>query len=36
MVAPWWKRIGWLIVIWSASVATLALVSLVLRFWLAP
>lgn len=22
--APWWKKLGWLILIWSASVAALA------------
>lgn len=25
MRSPWWKRLGWLIVIWSASVTALAL-----------
>lgn len=29
-----WKRLAWMIAIWSASVAALALVSLLLRFWL--
>lgn len=27
----WWRRIGWLVLIWSASVAALALVAAVLR-----
>lgn len=27
----WWKRIGWLLLIWSASVAALGLVALMLR-----
>jgi hypothetical protein len=31
---PFWKRLAWMIAIWSASVAALALLSLGLRFWL--
>jgi len=27
----WWKRIGWLLLIWSASVAALGLVAAMLR-----
>ncbi|MFA7440416.1 MAG: DUF2474 domain-containing protein [Sphingomonadaceae bacterium] len=27
----WWRRIGWLVLIWSASVATLAIVAGILR-----
>lgn len=27
----WWRRIGWLIVIWIASVASLGAVALLLR-----
>jgi len=34
MAAPLWKRLAWLILIWSASVAALGAVSLVLRLWL--
>jgi len=30
------KRLGWMMVIWSASVATLGVVSWVLRIWLKP
>jgi hypothetical protein len=33
-IAPIWKRLLWMLVIWSASVATLAAVSLLLRWWL--
>jgi hypothetical protein len=29
--SPWWKRLGWLIVIWSASVAALALAAWLMR-----
>jgi hypothetical protein len=31
-----WKRIGWMLLIWSASVAALGTVSLILRLWLKP
>jgi len=27
----WWRRIGWLLLIWSASVAALALVAAMLK-----
>jgi hypothetical protein len=27
----WWKRVGWLILIWGASVAALALVAAMLK-----
>ncbi|WP_312423912.1 DUF2474 domain-containing protein [Serratia sp. (in: enterobacteria)] len=29
--APWWKRIGWLVIIWSASVLGLFVVASLLR-----
>lgn len=29
--ASWWRRIGWLIVIWIVSVASLGVVALLLR-----
>ena len=32
--APLWKRLAWMVAIWSASVAALGVVSLALRFWL--
>jgi hypothetical protein len=28
---PWWKKLGWLILIWSASVVALAVVALLLK-----
>jgi hypothetical protein len=34
MVAPLWKRMLWMLFIWSASVAALGTLSLVLRWWL--
>jgi hypothetical protein len=33
---PLWKRLGWLAVIWSASVAAMFVVSGLLRLWLKP
>ncbi|WP_171018868.1 DUF2474 family protein [Microbulbifer harenosus] len=30
-----WKRLGWMALIWMMSVATLGLLSLLLRWWLA-
>ncbi|MCE9940435.1 DUF2474 domain-containing protein [Serratia liquefaciens] len=29
--APWWKRVGWLVIIWSASVLGLFLVASMFR-----
>ncbi|MGZ3253211.1 MAG: DUF2474 domain-containing protein [Burkholderiaceae bacterium] len=29
--SPWWKKMGWLILIWSASVAVLAVIALAIR-----
>ncbi|SUI57303.1 Protein of uncharacterised function (DUF2474) [Serratia marcescens] len=29
--APWWKRIGWLVIIWSASVLGLFVVASLFR-----
>lgn len=31
-----WKRLGWMLLIWSASVAALGALSLILRLWLKP
>jgi hypothetical protein len=28
---PWWKKLGWLILIWSASVAALGIVAWLLK-----
>jgi hypothetical protein len=28
---PWWKKLGWLVLIWSASVAALGVVALLLK-----
>ncbi len=36
MSSPLWKRLAWLVLIWSASVAALGVVSLVLGLWLKP
>ncbi|WP_293921935.1 DUF2474 domain-containing protein [Sphingobium sp. UBA5915] len=33
---PLWKRLGWLIAIWTMSVGSLALVGGVIRYWLKP
>lgn len=33
---PLWKRLAWLAVIWSASVAAMFVVSGLLRLWLKP
>jgi hypothetical protein len=32
--APLWKRLGWMALIWIASVTALAIVAGVIRFWL--
>jgi hypothetical protein len=31
---PVWKRVVWMVLIWSASVAALGTLSLILRLWL--
>ena len=33
---PLWKRLGWLVLIWAASVLALTLVGWFLRLWLSP
>jgi hypothetical protein len=32
--APLWKRLAWMVLIWSGGVLALGVVSLVLRLWL--
>lgn len=34
--APLWRRLGWMALIWTASVAALGMVAYGLRWWLAP
>jgi len=29
---PWWRRLGWLVLLWTLSVAALALVAGVIRW----
>ena len=31
---PLWSRLGWLVLIWCASVLALGLVALIIRMWL--
>jgi hypothetical protein len=33
---PLWKRLGWLVLIWAASVTTMFVLSGLLRLWLKP
>ncbi|MCB2067222.1 MAG: DUF2474 domain-containing protein [Erythrobacter sp.] len=33
---PLWQRLAWMAAIWLTSVATLGIVGLLLRLWLAP
>ena len=33
--APLWKRLAWMALIWATSVATLGLVAMLLRAWIA-
>jgi len=32
--APLWKRLGWMALIWAASVFALGVVAAVIKFWL--
>ena len=34
--APLWKRVGWLVLIWTLSVLALGNVAGVIRWWLHP
>ena len=31
---PLWRKLGWFLGIWAASVAVLGVVSLIIRYWL--
>lgn len=31
---PWWKKLGWLILLWAASVSTLGLVAYGIRLFM--
>ena len=31
---PWWKRLGWLVLIWTLSVGLLGIVAMIIRSWL--
>ncbi len=33
-VRPWWKKLGWLILIWSASVAALGLFAWLMKLFM--
>lgn len=35
-LAPFWQRLGWLALIWLASVLALGIVASVIRWWLHP
>lgn len=32
--SPLWKRLGWMALIWAASVSLLGVVSLAIRWWI--
>lgn len=31
---PWWKRLGWFVLLWLAGVATVSAVAFLIRWWL--
>lgn len=31
-----WQKLGWMILIWSASIAALGAVTFVIRLWIVP
>lgn len=35
-VVPWAKRLAWFVGLWAAGVASVTVVGLIIRFWIAP
>lgn len=33
---PLWRRLAWMVAIWSLSVAAVGVVSVIIHFWLKP
>ncbi|WP_184017564.1 DUF2474 family protein [Sphingobium boeckii] len=36
LLAPLWRRLGWMALIWLGSIAVVGAVAMVIRFWLKP